>query len=202
MNSRDKGAKEVWKDIPGYIGLYQVSSMGRVRSLKRATTGGRILKPYINKWNGYCTVSLSNGNKRVTKRVHKLVMMAFKPRNCKTGYDKESTINHIDGDKTNNSLQNLEWCTQSENQIKAYEIGINGKSCRAVINLDTLEVFGSVGEAAESVGGKKPSSISRVCKGQRSNYRNAHFAYYQDYINGTVPAFNGKARRSTENLWR
>lgn len=194
--------EEKWLPVKGYEGLYEVSDMGRVRSLKRATTSGKVLKQYVSEANGYCYVSLSKDNKRTSKRVHKLIMMAFDPVACHGGYDKEHTIDHIDGDKTNNALTNLEWCSQSENQKRAYALGINGKAQRAVINLDTLQVFESMTEAVKSVGGMKASAISRVCRGQRSQYRNNRFAYLEDYKNGTIPQFTGKAKESCEALWR
>lgn len=194
--------EEIWKDVKGYEGLYMASNLGRIKSLPRATTSGRILRQYINRKNGYCYVSLSKENVQVSRRVHKLVLMAFNPVDCGKGYNKEFTINHIDGNKANNALLNLEWCTQSENQIKAYEIGINGKSTRPVIDLDTLEVFESEREAVESVGGKKSGAVQRVCVAKRSQYRNHRFAYYEDYLNGTIPVFKGKAKRSAEMLWR
>lgn len=196
------GLKEEWKPVIGYEGLYEVSSLGRIKSLPRNTTHGGIMKPNINRRNGYAYIHLSKDGKSTPKRVHKLVMMAFDPRPTGPYYDKNFTINHIDGDKTNNKLSNLEWCTQSENQKKAYEIGINGKCQRKVINLTTMEIFDSVTEASYSVGGKKSSSVCRVCSGKRSQYRNNRFAYLDDYNNGTIPEFKGRCRkRSQENLW-
>ena len=193
---------EEWKPVVGYEGLYEVSSLGRVKSLPRNTTHGGIMKPYINGRNGYAYIRLTKDGKPTQRRVHKLVMMAFDPRPTGNYYDKNFTINHIDGDKTNNNLSNLEWCTQSENQIKAYEIGINGKTTKKVINLTTMQIFDSVTEAAIEVGSNKPSVISRVCNGVRSHYRNNRFAYLDDYENGTIPEFKGKfKKRSAETLW-
>lgn len=195
--------EEIWKPVKDYEGLYEVSNLGRVRSLPRYTTKGKVLKEYVNPHNGYCYVSLSKHNDRKPKRIHCLVMSAFCPVIKKPGYDKNFTIDHKDGNKTNNRLDNLEWCTQSENQIRAYELGINGKSTRKVINLDTLEVFESEIEAASSVGGKRSTAIHRVCAGERSNYRNTHFAFYEDYVNDRIPKFKGHfTKRSSRTLWQ
>ena len=194
--------QEIWKAVKGYEGLYEVSNYGNVRSVPRNNTKGKILKPYISKQNGYCTVSLSKNNKKKTVRVHCILMQAFNPANKKPGYDAQYTIDHKDGNKTNNRLDNLEWCSQSENQKRAYALEINGKSTKKVINLDTKEIFNSVTDAAASVGGKRANAIARVCKGKRSHYRNVHFAYYEDYVNNTIPQFKSYTKRSSENLWR
>lgn len=193
--------EESWKDVVGYEGLYQVSDLGRVKSLPRNTTKGLILKPYISKHNGYSYVSLCKGNNSKTHRVHVLVMNAFLPIKKVDGYDKEHTIDHIGGDKTNNQLSNLEWVSQRENQKRAFKLGLQKRSSKKVIDLDNLKIYESLTEAASSVGGKKANAITRVCKGERSNYRNHRFAYYEDYLKHDCPIFKGKPKRSCEKLW-
>lgn len=97
---------EIWKDVEGYEGKYQVSNWGRVRNKK-----GEIIKPYLNH-KGYEKVSLSNGiNSRTNKhRVHRLVAQAFIPNP-----ENYPQVNHKDGNKHNNSVSNLEWCTNLQN---------------------------------------------------------------------------------------
>lgn len=97
--------KEIWKDIQGYEGLYQVSTLGRV---KRVTTG-RILKGSKDK-DGYLMVRLSKNNIKSDKAIHRLVAQAFIPNP-----ENKLEVNHIDENKTNNSLYNLEWMTRKEN---------------------------------------------------------------------------------------
>ena len=195
--------QEKWIDIPQYVGLYQASDLGRIRSLKRKTTSGKVLKQHINKRNGYSMVSLSKDNNVKTMRVHVLIMQAFNPVSKHYGYDKDWTIDHINGIKTDNRLENLEWCTQSENQKRAYANGLNGKCVKPVIDLDTGAIYESATAAAASVGGGKCRSITRVCNGQRSQYRNHHFAFLCDYENGSIPKFNGAfKKRSAQSLWR
>ena len=129
--------KEVWQPVPGYEGLYEVSDQGRVRSLDRSferKTGprpatirlkGRMLKPGLAS-NGYLTVSLWAKNKGRSHCIHVLVMNAFVCDSA--GFD----INHIDGDKNNNRLENLEICTRSENMRHAVRLGLwaNGSTAR------------------------------------------------------------------------
>jgi hypothetical protein len=111
--------KEIWKDIKGYEGLYQISNLGRVRSfLVRGHSvvgkNPRILKQNLKK-TGYYHICLSLNGVQKFYTVHRLVINAFK-KNPK----KLKSINHKDGIKINNSVDNLEWCNQSENITHAY----------------------------------------------------------------------------------
>ena len=193
---------EEWRPVKGYEGLYEASNFGRIKSLKRHTTSGGIMKIYVNPYNGYCYVNLCKDNKSATKRVHKIIYTAFNGWAWGDKYDKAHTIDHIDGDKTNNRLSNLEVCTQSENQLRAFKNGLNPVVTRPVIDLTTGEVFQSATDATASIGGRNCNSVIRVCQGKRSHYRNHEYAYYEDYINGTVPAFKGRnKRKSSVSLW-
>lgn len=117
--------QEIWKDIEGYEGFYQVSNLGRVRSLDHTihrtdgTTAfyrGRILTPV---GRPYLNVSLSKGPQLERPRIHRLVAEAFIPN--PNGYDQ---VDHIDCDKTNNRVDNLRWCTHQENTRYAQENGL------------------------------------------------------------------------------
>lgn len=185
MNSREKGKRgEAWESIPGYEGLYEVSTHGNIRSLKRYTTPGKVLKQYISTQNGYCYVSLSKNNKKITKRVHKLVMMAFDPVYTGNMYNKDFTINHKNGDKADNRLDNLEWLTQSENQKHAFKNGLQKITWnRPVIRVDDGKIFTSATEAVKAVGGRKAASICRVCSGERKHYKGYKWKYYKEVAN-------------------
>jgi len=122
--------KEIWKDIKGYEGAYQISNLGRVKTLRRKIKHPRhgeylrpekILRPRINH-HGYLRVAF-NVNK-VTKDffVHRLIAIAFIPNP-----HNYATINHMDGNKLNNDISNLEWCTQPENLSHAHRIGLCDK---------------------------------------------------------------------------
>lgn len=109
--------EEIWKDIPGYEGIYQVSDWGRVRSLDIfvpirggvQTRHGRVLVPYIN-IDGYRTVSLCKNKKKRTLRVCRLVAITF----IFNQYNYP-TVNHINEIKTDDRVENLEWCTVKYN---------------------------------------------------------------------------------------
>ncbi len=120
--------KEIWKDIVGYEGLYQVSNTGKVKSLRRYVSNGsvgiRCVKEKILSnckiWNGYLLTGLNKN--RVKKRfsIHRLVMMSF----CPIPNPEEMQVNHKDLNKANNHIDNLEWCTQLENMKHAVENGV------------------------------------------------------------------------------
>lgn len=124
---------EVWKTIKGFEN-YQVSSYGNVRSIDRLvphrTSGelmlkGKLIKPYKTN-SGYISVKLYKNSKQKSFLVHRLIALYF-IENIK----KKSYVNHLDGIKTNNKIENLEWVTNSENHIHAYELGLKlrGEKC-------------------------------------------------------------------------
>lgn len=109
---------EQWKDIQGYEGLYQVSNLGNVKSLKRKTLNNKCYKDRILKYSldgkKYSCVTLCKDGKGYTKKIHILVASAFIPNP-----DNKPQVNHKDGNKQNNCVSNLEWCTQIENMQHA-----------------------------------------------------------------------------------
>jgi stalled ribosome rescue protein Dom34 len=121
---------EIWKDVLGYETHYQVSNMGRVRGKERIAPckgGTRKVKEkqkklFINK-SGYQITTLSLDSKLATFTVHQLVAMTFLP-----GFVKGTEINHIDGDKTNNQVTNLEVSNASHNQFHAVRTGLRLKT--------------------------------------------------------------------------
>lgn len=123
--------EEVWEDVKGYEGYYQVSNIGRVKSLTRKYTKERILKHNIR--NGYKAVILCVEGKPKNVSVHRLVATAFIDNS-----NNYPVINHIDGNRTNNEMCNLEWCTQSHNVTSAIESGAVDYEKRNPMSIDTL----------------------------------------------------------------
>ena len=116
---------EIWKDIKGYESLYQINNYGCVVGKERMTTGNRkrklkrkVLKQHENEL-GYKLVDLCKDGKKKSFRVHRLLAEAF----IENPYNKPC-INHKDGNPKNNSLDNLEWCTQKENIQHAFKTGL------------------------------------------------------------------------------
>lgn len=143
--------KEIWKDIYGFEGIYQISTFGRVRSIDRMVTQkcgknpsktqtnhikGKILKTWVIN-SGYEVVSLRKNKKRFNKLIHRIVAETFLDN--LNGY---SQINHKDENKLNNYLSNLEWCTPKYNQLyncKNIKIAIkNGKSVIQINEFGTI----------------------------------------------------------------
>lgn len=104
--------KEIWKDIPEWEGLYQVSNLGRVKAVKRDK-----VKCLDMNNAGYLRVQLYDNHRRKRYFIHRLVAHVFVD-----GYFEGAQVNHIDMDRTNNCADNLEWVTPSENQKKAFSI--------------------------------------------------------------------------------
>lgn len=157
--------QEIWKDIPNYEGLYQVSNLGNVKSLERTvnhlngvrTVHEKILKPVIDN-TGYYVVSLWKNNKHLRIHIHRLVA-----KTIISNIQNKPFINHIDGNKLNNNVNNLEWCTCKENNIHAYKIGLNN-SYRKVNQYDLdgnyIKTWNSIKEANTYY---KTNHISECC---------------------------------------
>jgi hypothetical protein len=105
---------EEWRDVVGYEGLYEVSNYGNIRNYKT-----KIKKLFVFDKKGYVRVSLYKNSKPTMKRVHRFVALAFISNPL-----KKSQVNHIDGDKDNNIVSNLEWVTNQENMTHAIKSGL------------------------------------------------------------------------------
>lgn len=153
---------EIWKDINGYEGLYQVSSLGRVRSLDRLDRAGVFRKGKIIKSftipSGYNYVSLHKDGKKKNKSIHRLVALAFLERTS-----DNLDVNHKNGDKDDNRASNLEWCTHSDNMKHAVCTGLHIKfGQRKVLCVETGVIYDSAVEAAKDTDANT-TNIWKVC---------------------------------------
>lgn len=163
--------KEIWKDVDGFPG-YQVSNLGRVRCFRnfqgKITDNFRILKPLLNKDDYYYVDLYTIDRKPVHKRIHRLVADTF------IGPQPSLVVNHINGDKHDNRLENIEWVTSKQNSTLAAEAGLY--KTQAVRIKETGETFRSIKECADSIK-VHPSNISMTVSGKQSSANSLHFEY-------------------------
>ncbi len=167
--------KEIWKDIKGYEGLYQASNLGRIKSISKMVNGSnqfgvkfkylkkdKILKPVINN-HDYLQVSLYKNNKKVEIRIHQLVAQTFLPNP-----NNYKIINHKDGNKHNNCIENLEYCTQSHNVNESYRLRLQTPITKRVnqydLNNNFIKTWDSINDARKHYNN---SHISDCCNGHR-----------------------------------
>lgn len=157
-----------WKDIKSHPN-YKISDHGDVTNKNT----GLELKPIYDKRTGYYKVGLWKNNVGTTRSIHRLVAEAF--LNPQEGLD----VNHIDGNKLNNHVSNLEFVTRSRNLQHAYDNGLNPRS-RSVRIVETGEIFNSVTECARHIG----SCHQNICKCLNKNDRIHHSCkgFHFEYI--------------------
>ena len=178
---------EEWRPVAGYEDIYEVSNYGRVRSLdrvimrcdgKKMPLKGTFLKP-IPERNGYLRVDLSRAeNGKITSKrhyIHRLVAIAFIPNPL--GLPE---INHKDEDKTNNHVENLEWCDRSFNcSYGAWvekHIGQRRKKVVSILDDTVVKEYASINDAARDVDANC-GSIMRVLRGERKHCRGYEWRY-------------------------
>lgn len=176
---------ETWKSIKGYEGLYEVSNLGRVRSLDRmvmmvnkgvlckSLRHGRILNPCLV-GDGYCNVNLFKNGKGKHHLVHRLVATAFIPNP-----ENLPEINHKDENKTNNVVSNIEWCSSQYNgsygnRPNKYKVKIN----QFDLNGNLMKQFDSVAEVAKEIGCHY-TSISHAVKDKKP-FKGFYFEKYNE----------------------
>lgn len=182
---------EVWKDIKDYERLYQINNEGEVKALEKTIWNGQGYLHFpekIRKLNpdkdGYLNITLSNKGEVKTFKIHRLVAEAFIPNP-----DNLPEVNHKDGNKTNNNVDNLEWCTRKENQKHAFRIGLinqNGERNHMYGKLgadnpnsipiyqlnkntgDIIREYDSLASAGRDLG-VNTGKICLVCQGKRNS---------------------------------
>ena len=167
---------EIWKDIKGFEGLYQVSNLGKIKSLDRYVGnkgfGKRLMKGSEKKGTvtkkGYLKVTLFKNGIGTTREIQRIVAETF----IENPHQKKQ-VNHIDGNKHNNSVENLEWCTPKENTVHAKEVLKKGikKVNQYDLRGNFIKSYSSIKEASESTGILR-CSISNVVCGRRNKAGN------------------------------
>lgn len=188
---------EIWKDIEGYEGLYQVSNEGRVKSIERTITMSngrprlireRILKQSLQS-KGYYFVILCNDSEGKHKYVHRLVAEAFIPN-----LENKPCIDHINTIRTDNRVENLRWCTNKENcnnplSVEHYKLNydylkrigkaLGEKRAKKVYQFDKYgnleKIWNSTTECNRN--GLNQGSVSRCCNGKIESYKGKKFSY-------------------------
>lgn len=170
---------EIWKDIEGYEGLYQVSNIGRVKSLDRITMDsvGRSrfrkgeIKSQRKNNKGYYYVNLHNKGNYSSKTVHKLVGVHFV-----YGYFEGAVLNHLDEDKTNNNDWNLEWTTQYLNSIYGNSLKSRKKPIKQMTNNGVIIKSFDCAEETKILG-YNPGKIRLCCNGINKTHRGYIWEY-------------------------
>lgn len=181
--------KEIWKDVLEFKGIYQVSNIGRVRSLDRdvkAKTGrikhtrGKILA--ISHFpNGYCYVNFCVKGIGTSQILHRLVAKAFIPNP-----NNKAEVNHKDEDINNNIIDNLEWLTSKENanygtRNKRVSEKLSIKVVQLTKNLELIRIYDSCTKAGNTIGVGEECVI-RVCKGKQHTSKGYKWMYYANYM--------------------
>lgn len=185
--------EEVWKDIKDYEGLYQVSNFGKIRKLRfinNICNKNKIFFITPQKVNGYYHVVLYKNGKYKDKLLHRLIAETFIP-NIKNYLE----VNHKNGDKTDNRVENLEWCTRKQNMQHAVKTGLyispnkgryGANSYKALKvkmlnkeNNEVIKIFGSIIDAAHYIGANKSCHIVSCCKGRLKTA----YGYKWEYFN-------------------
>lgn len=166
---------KVYTNVVGYEGLYCVSNDGDVKSVhaylrKPTASVNTTLKQYKNRY-GYMYVVLYKDGKRKIRTIHQLVAQAFIPNP-----ENKPQVNHINGDKTDNRVENLEWVTASENKLHSYNVLKADHYKRKVMCVETGKVYDSLLEASKECNCSSKHIVD-CCRGRRNTTGKYHWKY-------------------------
>lgn len=174
--------EEIWKDVTGFEGKYQVSNTGKIRSLAYHKKNGRIkeLKPFSDK-GGYMRVKFCKDGKETTVKVHRIVALEFIPNP-----QNKREVNHIDGNPKNNMVENLEWATPSENMTHAAKYGrvvspFQKPVEQRTLNGDVMKIWPNARVAGLNTG-TDPSAIAKCCKGKLHQTNGYKWCYSKEEL--------------------
>lgn len=186
-----ENTKEIWMPIRGYENLYEVSNLGKVRSLDKLVRNGtgsvklmksKVLKPYIDRY-GYLLVTLYKDGKRTTFSVHRLVAMAF--QDVCGEYVNGLEVDHLDTNPSNNKATNLRWCTRKENcnnlltkqhysDVQKGKFGKLNPNSKSIIQYDRqgkfIAEFDSISDASREL----EMSQGNICNVLKGIYKQTH----------------------------
>ena len=176
--------QEIWKDIQGYEGLYQISNLGRVKSLERIIITSnnitkkiseKILKPCLRK-NGYYSIVLQKNNKSKYYTIHRLVAKEFIPNP-----DNLPQVNHKDENKLNNNVDNLEWCTSKYNNNygthnERHALARSKTVYQYSLSKKLLSIWKSTHDVNYKLGYHQ-GNIAACCRGERKTAYNCIWSY-------------------------
>ena len=180
---------EIWRDIKGYEGVYQISNMGNVKSLGNNKSRKEKVLKLAKNTNGYLKVNLYKDGKQKNYLIHRLVAESFIPK-----VEGKTHVDHIDSNRQNNNVNNLRWCTIVENNNfdlyrkhmseakKGEKHHMYGKTgalhnrSKIVLCIETGKIYGSTMEAGRETGINQ-SSISAVCNSRRKSAGGYHWKY-------------------------
>ena len=189
---------EIWRPIKEFEGCYEISNLGRIKSLERIDKMNRVVKEKIRKYkinrNGYCQVCLNKNGIKNYFYVHRLVAKTFIPN-----FKNKSQVNHKNFDKEDNRVENLEWVTCTENNkhkiiggrvnykkivetkrkkgnLNWHTKGINNSCCKKIKCLNNGKIYNYIKKASSELN-LDSSSISKVCRGKRKHIKGYVFEY-------------------------
>lgn len=153
-----------WKQVIDYEGLYEVNSEGQIRNFKTK----KILKGYINK-DGYISVTLRKNGKGKTHLLHRIILQSFNPID-----NSKLTVNHINHNKQDNRLANLEWLENISNVKEAWDSGVNDFQCTKVMCVETGDIFSSIRKAAFYFNGSM-SGLQKALNQPEKTFKGFHW---------------------------